>query len=167
MIETYVATAVDGLAFGLLLFTVAAGLTLIYGVMGVLNLAHGSLYLAGAYLASGMVSGGLPTLALAVAAATLLGAGGGVLLDHLTRPLTGDQGQLSQALVTMGLALLAADACNTSSAQHPAPYHPRPSWADRSTWAPWATPSTGWRSSPSARSWPSACTGSCDTPPPA
>lgn len=124
MIETFAVTGVDGLAFGLLLFTVAAGLTLIYGVMGVLNLAHGSLYLAGAYLASGMVNDSLPTLGLAVAAATLLGAGGGVLLDHLTRPLTGDQSHLSQALVTMGLALLAADAFNNVFGAAPRPVPP-------------------------------------------
>jgi branched-chain amino acid transport system permease protein len=41
----------NGLQYGLLLFLVASGLTLIFGIMGVINLAHGSFYMIGAYLA--------------------------------------------------------------------------------------------------------------------
>jgi len=42
----------NGLQFGLMLFLIAAGLTLVFGIMDVMNLAHGSLYMAGAYLAA-------------------------------------------------------------------------------------------------------------------
>ena len=40
----------NGIQYGLLLFLVASGLTLVFGVMGILNLAHGSMYMIGAYL---------------------------------------------------------------------------------------------------------------------
>jgi branched-chain amino acid transport system permease protein len=51
-LATNLVTAVDGVAFGLLLFTLAVGLSLVFGMMDVLNLAHGTLYLVGAYAAS-------------------------------------------------------------------------------------------------------------------
>lgn len=41
----------NGMQYGLLLFLVASGLTLIFGIMGIINLAHGSFYMVGAYLA--------------------------------------------------------------------------------------------------------------------
>ncbi|MEU8216773.1 branched-chain amino acid ABC transporter permease [Micromonospora taraxaci] len=102
-------TALDGVAFGLLLFVVAAGLALITGVMDVLNLAHGTLYLLGAYLAylftDGSVLGLLVALAVGIAAGTL----GGAALAAALRPLAG-RGHLDQALATLGIAFLAADA---------------------------------------------------------
>ncbi|MEA3394591.1 MAG: branched-chain amino acid ABC transporter permease, partial [Pseudomonadota bacterium] len=42
--------ALNGLQFGLMLFLLAAGLTLVFGIMDMINLAHGSLYMVGAYL---------------------------------------------------------------------------------------------------------------------
>ena len=42
----------NGLQFGLMLFLIAAGLTLVFGIMDIMNLAHGSLYMAGAYVAA-------------------------------------------------------------------------------------------------------------------
>jgi len=49
-------TIVIGLSMGMLLFLLAAGLTLIFGMLGVINFAHGSLYMLGAYLAYQVVS---------------------------------------------------------------------------------------------------------------
>ena len=46
--------ALNGLQFGLLLFLMAAGLTLVFGIMSFVNLAHGSLYMFGAYFAAGL-----------------------------------------------------------------------------------------------------------------
>ena len=46
----------NGLQYGLLLFLVASGLTLIFGIMGVINLAHGSFYMIGAYFAWSLAS---------------------------------------------------------------------------------------------------------------
>ena len=96
----------DGLAYGMLLFTVGAGLQLIFGVMDVLNLAHGSLYLAGAYLASTLSRGGLAGFVIAVLAGLAAGALGGSFLAGLLRPLHGG-GHLEQALLTLGGAWIA------------------------------------------------------------
>src|SRR5262245_5838299 len=110
---TYAVTALDGVAFGLLLFVVAAGLTLIFGVMGVLNLAHGGFYLAGAAAAYMFSRGSLAGLAVALAAGAAVGAASGAGLAVAMRPLA-RHGRLSQALATLGLALLIADAYNTA-----------------------------------------------------
>jgi branched-chain amino acid transport system permease protein len=121
---TYAVTALYGLAFGLLLFTVAAGLTLIFGVLDVLNLAHGSLYLAGAYLAYLLAGGGgLLDLAIAFAAGVAVGAGGGFLLAAMLRPLAGG-GHLDQALATLGIAWIAADAYTAGFGGAPLPANP-------------------------------------------
>jgi branched-chain amino acid transport system permease protein len=104
-------TVVDGLAFGVLLFTIAVGLSLVFGVMDVLNLAHGALYLVGAYLAVRFVGHGQATLgafALAGLAAVAVGAGAGAGLAVLTRPLAA-RGHLDQALLTLGVALIVGD----------------------------------------------------------
>jgi branched-subunit amino acid ABC-type transport system permease component len=100
----------NGLAIGLLLFVVAIGLSLVFGMMDVLNLAHGALFLTGAYLAW-FLAGERPTwtgwlAALAVAAAVGALAGGGLSL--LTAPLAG-RTHLEQALLTLGVALVAGE----------------------------------------------------------
>ena len=48
--ELFFVQLINGLQYGLLLFLIASGLTLVFGVMGILNLAHGSMYMVGAYL---------------------------------------------------------------------------------------------------------------------
>ena len=61
--DAFVVPAVDGVAYGLLLFVVAAGLALAFGVAQTLNLAHGMLYAVGAYAAAALGTGswlGLP-----------------------------------------------------------------------------------------------------------
>ena len=100
--ETYAVTAVDGVAFGLLLFTVGAGLALIFGIMDTLNLAHGTLYLGGAYIAWAVTDGSLLSLAAALTAGAIVGGAGGGLLAVLLRPVPGRH--LDQALLTLGLA---------------------------------------------------------------
>ncbi|GIG62532.1 branched-chain amino acid ABC transporter permease [Longispora fulva] len=104
----YLVTAVDGVAFGLLLYTVAAGLSLVFGVLDVLNLAHGVLYLAGAYVTYLFADGGWRGLALAVCGGVVAGALGGLAMSALTRTLA-HRGHLDQALATLGLAYVAAD----------------------------------------------------------
>ncbi|MEH1124738.1 branched-chain amino acid ABC transporter permease [Micromonospora sp. CPCC 206061] len=120
---TYAVTAVDGIAFGLLLFTVAAGLTLIFGVMDVLNLAHGSLYLAGAYLAYLLSGGDLLRLGAALAVGVVVGAAGGAALAAAMRPIAG-HGHLDQALATLGIAFVAADGFTTGFGGAPLPTDP-------------------------------------------
>ena len=83
-------TVVDGVAFGVLLFTIAVGLSLVFGTMDVLNLAHGALYLVGAYLAVRFAGDGQATLGaflVAGLAAVAVGAAAGAGLAVMTRPL--------------------------------------------------------------------------------
>jgi branched-subunit amino acid ABC-type transport system permease component len=101
---------VNGLALGALLFALAVGLSLVFGVLDVLNLAHGSLFLAGAYVAWRLADDGdAAGFALALLLATAIGAVGGAALTVATRPLAG-RGHLDQALLTLGLALVVAEA---------------------------------------------------------
>jgi len=68
----------NGLQYGLLLFLIASGLTLVFGIMGVINLAHGSFYMIGAYLALSLtqMTGSLPlAILLGIPIALLLGYG--------------------------------------------------------------------------------------------
>jgi branched-subunit amino acid ABC-type transport system permease component len=74
-------TAVDGVACGLLLLCVVAGLTLAFDVVGVLNLAPGMHYLAGAYTAWLIFDGSLPSLAWGVAAGVGVDGPGGAGLS--------------------------------------------------------------------------------------
>ncbi|MCP3818463.1 branched-chain amino acid ABC transporter permease [Streptomyces sp. A3M-1-3] len=101
-------SVVDGVAFGLLLFTLAVGLSLVFGMMDVLNLAHGTLYLAGAYVAYALSDGSLWGLLIALVAGVLMGTLGGALLTLLTQPLA-RRGHLDQAVLTLGITFIVAD----------------------------------------------------------
>ncbi len=98
----------NGLQFGLMLFLLAAGLTLVFGVMDVMNLAHGSLYVVGAYLmatlaeATGSFWVALP---LALAATALVG----LLLELLLVRHLYRRDHLAQVLATFALILIADD----------------------------------------------------------
>jgi branched-chain amino acid transport system permease protein len=94
----------NGLQFGLLLFLLAAGLTLIFGIMDMVNLAHGSLYMIGAYLAATFVAwtGSFVVGAVLALGATLLI---GMALEMAAiRPLYG-RDHLDHVLGTFGLIL--------------------------------------------------------------
>lgn len=104
-------TVVDGLAFGVLLFVIALGLSLVFGVMDVLNLAHGAIYMLGAYVVAGMVGGGTITLVAFMGAALHAAVVGGLAgwgLSAMVKPIAG-RGHLDQALLTLGIALVVAD----------------------------------------------------------
>src|SRR5574340_329453 len=95
----------NGLQYGLLLFLVASGLTLIFGIMGVINLAHGSFYMVGAYLAWSLSErfGNLWTaIAVGVVLAVLLG----MLLEWLLIKKLYARDHLYQVLLTYGLILV-------------------------------------------------------------
>ncbi|MEV4830577.1 branched-chain amino acid ABC transporter permease [Micromonospora sp. NPDC049257] len=117
LVNAYTITALDGVAYGLLLFTIAAGLTLIFGVAGVFTMAHGTLYLAGAYLAWHLTDGSWTGLAVALAAAATLGAAGGAGLAAAVRPLANRP--LDQVLATLGVAYIAADGFATMFGAEP------------------------------------------------
>lgn len=99
----------NGLQFGLMLFLIAAGLTLVFGIMDVLNLAHGSLYMIGAYVAAS-VAAASGSFWIAVPAAVLVTGAVGLLLEvTLLRRLYG-RDHLSQVLATFAVILIADDA---------------------------------------------------------
>ena len=88
--------------YGLLLFMLAAGLTLIFGIMGVVNLAHGSFYMLGAYLAWSL-AGVFGSLWLGILAGTVLALGFGLLLELLLFRHFYHRDHLDQVLLTFGL----------------------------------------------------------------
>ena len=92
----------NSVQYGLLLFLLAAGLTLIFGIMGVVNLAHGSFYMLGAYLAYAL-AGAWDNLALAIAAGTVLSVAFGWLLEKLLFRHFYHRSHLDQVLLTFGL----------------------------------------------------------------
>ncbi|HEY3554557.1 MAG TPA: branched-chain amino acid ABC transporter permease, partial [Casimicrobiaceae bacterium] len=99
--------ALNGATFAALLFIVASGFTLIFGLMRIVNLAHGALYLVGGYL--GLVIAGRSgsfTLAL-VGAAIAIAIGGFLTYTLLLRFVGGNV--LRQVLLTLGLALVLDD----------------------------------------------------------
>lgn len=98
----------NGLVFSLLLFLMAAGLSLIFGLMDVVNLAHGSFYLLGGYIGLTIIRQ-LNSFWLALIVAPLLVGGLGLVLEMLFLRRLYRRGHLDQVLFTFGLALVAAD----------------------------------------------------------
>jgi branched-chain amino acid transport system permease protein len=117
---TWLTLTVAGLAMGMLIFLVAAGLTLIFGLMDVLNFAHGALFSWGAFVGfsiavsldrrfhwatSGSVGANLLILLLALTATVLVTAALGLLLERvIVRPVYGQH--LFQILITLGATIV-------------------------------------------------------------
>jgi branched-chain amino acid transport system permease protein len=100
-------SVLNGFAIGFLLFILAVGLSIVFGMMDVLNLAHGALFLGGAYLGAafaGSWGGFLAALGLAAAG----GLAAGALLSLMTEPLR-KRSHLDQALLTLGVAFVVAE----------------------------------------------------------
>ncbi len=100
----------NALQYGLLLFLVASGLTLIFGIMGVINLAHGSFYMIGAYMAYALApfvaltfgGGFFATLFVGLVLAVILG----YVLEWAFFSFLYDREHLQQVLMTYGLILV-------------------------------------------------------------
>ncbi|HKY51206.1 MAG TPA: branched-chain amino acid ABC transporter permease [Candidatus Limnocylindria bacterium] len=105
--ETAVVQALNGISFGALLFILAAGLSLIFGMMDVVNLAHGAFYMLGAYVTLSVVQGTGQFWPALVIAPLLIGALGLVIEPLLLRRLRGRH--LDQVLLTIGISLVIAD----------------------------------------------------------
>ncbi len=99
---TFLIQLLNSVQYGLLLFMLAAGLTLIFGIMGVVNLAHGSFYMLGAYLAYSL-SGLLGSLTLAIACGAVLSVIFGLALERLLFRHFYERDHLDQVLLTFGL----------------------------------------------------------------
>ncbi len=114
--STLVAVLVDGIIYASWLFVIAAGLTMIYGVMRILNMAHGSLYALGAYAAASLVGawlrGGYPPLgsyAVLVVAAVLVGVVVGPVIERGLLRFTYGRDEVVLVLVTYALFLILED----------------------------------------------------------
>lgn len=96
----------NGLQVGFTLLMISSGLTLIFGMMGVLNLAHGSLFMVGAYAAADV---GLRTnnFALALLAGVVAAVVAGILMETLVMRFLYHRDHLDQVLATFGLVLMA------------------------------------------------------------
>ena len=118
----------NGLQFGLMLFLLAAGLTLVFGIMDMINLAHGSLYMIGAYFAA-TVAEASGSFLVAVPAAIIGTAIVGMLLEVtvLRRLYTRDH--MSQVLATFAIILIANDLVRMIWGPQPMPLSPPPALA--------------------------------------
>mgnify|MGYP006169155525 FL=1 len=97
----------NGTIYGLLLFMVSAGLTLIFGMMGVLNFAHASFYMLGAYFAYTLEP--LTGFWLALVLSPLLVMGIGVLVERFILRRVHAHGHAHELLVTFGLSVVIAE----------------------------------------------------------
>jgi branched-chain amino acid transport system permease protein len=108
--STFLIQSLNAIQYGLLLFLVASGLSLIFGIMGVINLAHGSFYMIGAYLAFGLApivsdifgGGFIATLVFGVIASAVFG----YLLEWAFFSYLYTRDHLQQVLMTYGLILV-------------------------------------------------------------
>jgi branched-chain amino acid transport system permease protein len=101
--------ALNGLQFGLMLFLLAAGLTLVFGIMDMINLAHGSLYMVGAYLTAAVAeaSGSFLTgMAAGIAGTALFG----MALEVTVLRRLYQRDHLSQVLGTFAILLMCNEA---------------------------------------------------------
>ncbi len=109
-LSIFLIQCLNALQYGLLLFLVASGLTLIFGIMGVINLAHGSFYMIGAYMAYALApfvamtfgGGFFATLFVGLVLAVILG----YVLEWAFYSFLYDREHLQQVLMTYGLILV-------------------------------------------------------------
>jgi branched-chain amino acid transport system permease protein len=109
-LSIFLIQCLNALQYGLLLFLVASGLTLIFGIMGVINLAHGSFYMMGAYMAYALApvvastfgGGFFATLLVGVVVAVILG----YVLEWAFFSFLYEREHLQQVLMTYGLILV-------------------------------------------------------------
>ena len=107
---TFLIQCLNSLQYGLLLFLVASGLTLIFGIMGVINLAHGSFYMIGAYMAYALApvvaatfgGGFFSTMGVGLVLSVLLG----YMLEWAFFSFLYEREHLQQVLMTYGLILV-------------------------------------------------------------
>ncbi|HEY0818004.1 MAG TPA: branched-chain amino acid ABC transporter permease, partial [Rhizobacter sp.] len=112
--------ALNGLQFGLMLFLLAAGLTLVFGIMDMINLAHGSLYMIGAYLIASIAAAS-GSFWLGLAGGVAATAAIGVLLELTVLRRLYERDHLSQVLGTFAILLMANEAVRMVWGSQPVP----------------------------------------------
>ena len=105
--DTFLVSLLNGIIYGLLLFMVSAGLTLIFGMMGVLNFAHASFYMLGAYFAYSLAN--VPGFWGALIAAPLLVGLVGVVVERFFLRRVHHHGHAHELLLTFGLSFIIAE----------------------------------------------------------
>lgn len=107
--QIWVIQTLNSLAFGGLLFMLSSGFALIFGLMRIANLTHGSLFMLGAYVAATMIREGHGLVLAACASMFCMAVVGGLIERFILRRLTNNaQGQV---LATLGLSFVVADLC--------------------------------------------------------
>ncbi len=109
-LATFLVQCLNAVQYGLLLFLVASGLTLIFGIMGVINLAHGSFYMLGAYLAFSLAPLFGEQFLLMLVAGVLLSALFGFVLEWVFFSYLYQRDHLQQVLMTYALILVFEEA---------------------------------------------------------
>lgn len=130
----FVEQVLNGLQFGVTLFLMAAGLTLVFGVMGLINLAHGSLYMVGAFAAAATAAATGSFLA-ALAASLAAAAAAGVIVEVFVIRRLYDRGHLDQVLATFALILIFSEGTRWVFGSFPLPLD-RPDWLSGTTALP-------------------------------
>lgn len=100
--ELFFVQLINGVQYGLLLFLIASGLSLVFGVMGILNLAHGSMYMVGAYLVWYFV-GVTGSFAVSAIISAVIALGLGILIERLLIQRLYNRNHLDQVLLTIGM----------------------------------------------------------------
>ncbi|PYM19327.1 MAG: branched-chain amino acid ABC transporter permease [Candidatus Rokuibacteriota bacterium] len=101
--------AINSITLGGLLFLLSAGFSLIFGLMKIPNLTHGSFFMLGAYLSTTLIARGFDFWTAALVAGVLVAVFGTIVERLILRRLAG--AELAQVLVTLGLSFMIADVC--------------------------------------------------------
>ena len=143
----------NGVQLGVTLLLMASGLTLIFGIMNLINLAHGSLFMVGAYVAA-TVSAATGSFLLGLLAGTVAAGVTGMVVELVVIRRLYARDHLDQVLATFGLILFFNELVRVVWGRQPLRLDVPPGFWGRSRWCRVRLiPSTGWRSSSSGRSW--------------
>lgn len=118
--EQFLVPLLNGIIYGLLLFMVSAGLTLIFGMMGVLNFAHASFYMLGAYFAYALQ--GVIGFGAAVVVSPILVGLVGVAVERFILRRVHKHGHAHELLLTFGLSFIIAEAIKLFFGNYPVDY---------------------------------------------
>src|SRR5690242_10469700 len=105
----FLTLAVNSISYGGLLFLLSAGFSLIFGLMRIPNLMHGSFFMLGAYFGVTFLARGMNFWLAALVSAAAMGVIGALIERFLLRRLAGQE--LAQVLLTLGLSFVVADLC--------------------------------------------------------
>jgi branched-chain amino acid transport system permease protein len=108
-VSLWLLLAVNSITLGGLLFLLSSGFSLIFGLMKIPNLTHGSFFMLGAYLSTSLIARGVDFWTAAILSGLGVALFGGIVERFILRRLPG--AELAQVLVTLGLSFMVADVC--------------------------------------------------------